>query len=247
MPPPSAWASVRTPCSAASRQRGGRLSATAQDDERDQPWQRDESARALALGRAHEPDGPSRQARRLQRGSQDLVHEGGHGGECRSARPQHRRVEALQQLAGDVERDVWPRLEVCSDSPDRDSALAHAQAVRERPGSSLALERLDLGHRLQPASELLDAPVVEPQSVERACVEPAGRRLDVNGVCLEQESLLRPHERGRSAQGPGHGVVAQRRGRPVGLGRLALDRLSQVHSSALTVPVVSYPRTPDGG
>ena len=103
-------------------ERSGRLAAPAQDHERNPLRQRDESPCALPVARADEPDGSGRQARRLEGRTQDLVDEDGHGSECGCAGPQHRRIEALQELACDVECHVGTSLEVGTHRPDRECA-----------------------------------------------------------------------------------------------------------------------------
>ena len=112
------------------RERGRRLPASAQDHERDPLRKGDEDARTLAIPRADEPDRPGRQARGFECGPEDLVDEHGHGLQCRAARSQHCRVQALEQLAGDVEGHIGAGFEVRSDGSDRDPALAHAKPVR---------------------------------------------------------------------------------------------------------------------
>ena len=77
-----------------------------------------------------------------------------------AAGAQHGRVQALQQLAGDVERDVRPGLEVRADRSDRDPPLAHdagrsrasasrsrARAARARPSPRPARQGPRAGHR----------------------------------------------------------------------------------------------------
>ena len=150
----------------------------AQDHERDERGQRDEHARALAIRGAHESDRRGRKARCLERGAQHVVDEHGDGAERRAAGAEHDGVQALQQLAGDVERDVRPRLEVRADDADRDPPLrddagrwrASGCRSRARAASSAAVA---WSWR---ASDV-DARVVQPQPVERAFVESARRGL----------------------------------------------------------------------
>ena len=104
------------------RERSGRRPAPAQDHERDQLGQRDEHSGSLAVGRAHEADGRRRQGRSLERGAENVVDEHGHGPERGAARAEDGGVEALQELAGDVERHVRARLEGRADDADRDRA-----------------------------------------------------------------------------------------------------------------------------
>jgi hypothetical protein len=87
----------------------------------------------------HQSDRLGRKARFLERGAQYVVDEHGDGAESRGAGAQHDGVQALQQLAGDVQRDVRPRLEVRADHADRDPPLRDDQTVGERPAADLAL------------------------------------------------------------------------------------------------------------
>ena len=56
-----------------SRERGRRLAAAAQDDERDEAREHDERAGSLAIGRPHEADGTRRQPGFRESGTQHLV------------------------------------------------------------------------------------------------------------------------------------------------------------------------------
>ena len=162
-------------------QLGGRLAAAAQDHERQDARERDEDPGALAVGRAGEPDGRRRQPRVLERRPEDLVDEHGDRSERRAARAEHGGVQGLQQLPGDVDRDVRPRLEVRADGADRDAAHRDLQAVVELPRVLVALERRQRRELRELLGERVDARGVEPEPVERALVEPV-RRRDVGGV-----------------------------------------------------------------
>ena len=144
-----------------------------------------------------------------------------------AAGPEHRGVQALEQLAGDVERDVRPRLEVRSDRADRDPPLAHAKPVRERPRVGFALERRELRHDRDLTHETVDAVVVEAQPVERPLVEAAGRGLVVGRVRGEDLAAPFADESGCNRERVGDGVVAKGRKRRVRGGRLGLDLLSE--------------------
>ena len=135
--------------------------AAAQDHERHERGHRDEDARALAIGRAHEPDRGRRQPGPVERRTQHVVDERRDGAQRRAARPQYRRVQALEQLPRDVERDVRPGLEVRADGPDRDPPLVHDETVREGARADLALQRLERGCRLHLRDELVQARIVE--------------------------------------------------------------------------------------
>ena len=156
---------------------GRRRAAPAQDDERDPLGHGHENACAFPLGRADEPDGARRQTGGLERRAERLVDKHGHRAQRGAAGAQDGRVQALQQLTGDVEGDVRARLEVGADGPDRDAPFAHLEAVRERPRIDLALQRLDRRHGLDLGGQPLHPLVVEPQAVRG--------RLAVGRVGLE--------------------------------------------------------------
>ena len=190
---------------------------------------RDEHARALAIGRTDEARRPragrpacSSAGRRTSSTSTVTV---------RSAAPpvlQHRRVQALQQLSGHVERDIGPSLEVRADGPDRDPPLADLEPVRERPRGDLALERLDRGDR----GDLLRdrrRRARRPAAAGRASPRRVGpSRASTVGLVRGED--LRPalaHERRRGRQRVGDRIVGEARSRPTGLERLALDLIAQ--------------------
>ena len=177
-------------------------------------------------GERTRPDGTRREPRLLERGPQDLVDEQRDRPERRAARPQDRGVEALQQLAGDVERDVRSGLEVRADGADRDPPLADPEAVLERPRADLALERLDLGDGLDLLGETLEAGVVQAQPVEHPLVDAARSRLAVGCVRGEDLCPSLPHEYGCALQGGGDRLVGQTRCGTACLARLLLDRLA---------------------
>ena len=129
---------------------GRGLAASAQDHERDLLGHRDEHAGSLAVGESARASTRPRAAapflRRagLSTSSTSMV-------TVRSAAPLRcgaQPCQALQELAGDIERDVGARLEVRADDPDRNSPLAHPETVVERPGIDLALERVERAHGL---------------------------------------------------------------------------------------------------
>ena len=179
---------------------GRRPPAAAEDDERDQLRQRDERPGTLAILGAYEADRARRQPRSFERRSQDVVDEHGDRSERRSAGAENRRVQALQELAGDVEGDVRPRLEVRADDSDRHTPLLEAKPVVERPLRHVARERLERGRDRHLLGHRLDAAVVEPEAVEHADVEPSGRRLHVLGVGGEDVAPALPDEPGRAGE-----------------------------------------------
>ena len=205
-----------------------RLAAAAEDHEREHLRQRDEHARALAIRRAHEPDRAARKPRVLERGPQHVVDEHGHRAQRGAPGAQDGGVEALQQLPGDVERDVRARLEVRADRADRDPPLADHEPVRERARADLALERRQRGHRLDLRRERVDPALVEPEPVEHPLVElPLGGGA-VRLVREQDLGAALAHERGRALERRGDAVVGERRERAPGLGGLPLDQRPQV-------------------
>ncbi len=210
-----------------TREARGRLAAATEDHERDLARQRDEDARSLAVGGANEPDRGTRQPGCLEGGPEHVVHEDRDRSERGAAGAEHGGVEALEELSGDVERDVRARLEVRPDGADRDPALRHPQAVLERPRVGLSREGLDLGHRLDLARELLEAGIVEPEAIERPRVEPALRRIAVRAVRGEDRRAALAHEDSRPPKRVGHEVVPEGgRGVPRRR-RFVRDRLSE--------------------
>ena len=160
--------------------------------------------------------------------------------ERRAAGAQDGRVEALQELAGDVEGDVRARLEVRADGADRDAprldrspfSSVHASSARSSGGSaaSSASWRRERG----------DPRLVEPQPVHRPLVEVGGGHIGrVRGqdrVAPLADELGRPRERLRD------GLVGERADRAVCGGRLPLDLLPQpahpVFLSAAAMPAI---------
>ena len=132
---PRACASVRTPCCAASRASAAVVSPLPRRiTSGSTPRQRDEHharprARASARGRPPPAAGPAPASAGRSTSSTSTV-------TVRSAAPPVRSTaafEALQQLSGDVDRDVRPRLEVRADGADRDAAQRDLQTVVELP------------------------------------------------------------------------------------------------------------------
>jgi len=183
---------------------------------------------------ADEPDGAGREPARLERRPQHVVDERGHGAERGPAGAQHGRVEALQQLAGDVQGDVRARLEVRADRADGNAPLAHAEPVRQRPRPGLALERLDLGHRLDLARQCLQAGVVEPKPIESALVDGPGGARDVGRVRVQDQPLPLTHERAAAPQRSGDPFVVESRNGRGGRRRLAFDVLTKAHFTSYT-------------
>ena len=216
-----------------SRELCGARPASAQDHERDPLGQRDERAGALAVGRADETDSLRREAGGRERRPEHLVDEDGDRAQRRAPGPQHRCVQALQQLPGDVEGDVRPGLEVRADGADRDPPHRHAEAVLELPTVLVALEWWERGELCELLGQRLDPRRVEPQAVERAGVEPAGG-FDVRGVrCGDRVPSLADESR-RPVQGIGHRVVGQERNRRRRGRSLALELVAQAHGSNAT-------------
>ena len=108
--------------------------------------------------------------------------------ESGAARTKHGAVQALQQLAGDVDGHVRPRLEVRADDADRNAPLGHVEPVRKPPGVDLALERRQRCELAQLRLDRLEARRVETQAVERTGVERGVRRGDVRLVGREDRS-----------------------------------------------------------
>ena len=149
-----------------------------------------------------------------------------------AAGAQDGRVQALQELPGDVDRDVRPRLEVRADRADRDAPGLDAEPVLERPAILGPLERRQLRELRELIRERGDPRVVEPEPVERALVElgaaatSAAFAAAIASPPLADE-LGRPHERARDA------LVGERADRGVRGARLALDLLPQARSSGV--------------
>ena len=146
-----------------------------------------------------------------------------------AAGPQERRVQALQELAGDVEGDAGPGLEVRADGADRDAPLAHAQAVGQRPGGRLALERLDLGRLGELGGERLDASR-RRGAAGRACPRRAGRTRPPRRPRSHARIAARrsSHQRRRHAAAhPRRRRPSARRQRVVRRPRLLLDLLAE--------------------
>ncbi len=194
---------------------------------------RHEHAGALAFGRADESDGAGRETCALERRAQNLVDEHRDSTESGTARTEDSRVQALQQLARDVERDVRPRFEVRSDGSDRDSALADPQAVRQCPRFDLALERRDRSHGLDLPGEAVDPVLVEAQPVEHAFVEAIFRRLVVGGVRREDLGAALPDEGGGGHERRSDSPVVQVPGCTVGLESLGYHFTTKSHRSVL--------------
>ena len=151
---------------------------------------------ALAVGRSNEADGAGRQAGGFERRAQHLVDEDRHRTQGGAPGPEHRGIEALEELPRDVQRDVRSGLEVRTDRADRDAALAYLETVGQRPGGDLALERRDLRRPVHLLGETLDPARIQTEPVEQAVVEPALGILDVCLVGGQDRRLALPHERG---------------------------------------------------
>ncbi len=216
------------------RELRGRLPAPAQDHERDQPRERDEEPRALPIRRPYEADCTGRKPGLDERRPEHVVDERRDRAQRRATGAQHSRVEALEELTRDVERDVRPRLEVRPDDADRDPALAHTQSIRERPRRNLPLERRDPGHRLDLGSEALDPHVVEREAVEHPRVETVLCVGHVRGVRSEHERPPLPHENARAPERFLDEVVSQRRDRVARGGRFPFDVRAKTHFTSYT-------------
>ena len=212
-----------------AREGGGRLAAPAQDHERDPLRHRHEHSSALAIGGADEPDRSGWQAGVLESWSQHVVDEDGHGAESGATSAQNSCVQALQQLASDVEGDVRPSLEVRADSPDRDPPLADLEAVRQRPGVDLALERRDRRYRLDLLRERLHSLVVEAQPVEHALVQAFGRLVVVSFVRGEDLGPALAYKDDCGLQSGYDRFVGELRSGAARLTRLSLDVLAESH------------------
>ena len=210
-----------------SRQRGGRVPAPPQDHQRDQRRERDQNGGSLALGRAHKPDRCRWQAGPLQPRAQHVVDQHGHRAQRRRAGPQHRCIEAFQQLAGDIESDIRARLEVRADRPDRHAPLAHAQTVCKRPRRHLALQRRQSRGHLQPASQPLDPRLVQAKPVEHALVQPGGSRLAISPIGGQDPRAALARERRSRLQRSRDRIVGEQRRRAARRPRLDLHPVSK--------------------
>jgi hypothetical protein len=206
-----------------------RLAASAQDDERDPPWQRDEDTRPFPVGRTHEPDRPRREGGLLERRSEDAVHELGHGVQRGAACAEDAGVQALEQLSGDVEGDIRASLEVRADDADGDPPLLDEEAVREAALADLALERRQRCEVLYLGGEGLDAAGVQAQPVERPGVEATLGGFDVGVIRSEDLRPAGPDEPGRRSQGVRDGRVREGSERAAGFRRLLLDESTELH------------------
>ncbi len=224
-------------------ERSGRLAAPAENHERNPFRQRNQSPCALPVARADEPDGSGRQARRLEGRTQDLVDEDGHGSECGCAGPQHRRIEALQELACDVECHVGTSLEVGTHRPDGNAPLGDLETVLERPRAGVSLEWIDFRHRLDLPRKALDSLLVQPQPVERSLVEPTRRGRHIGCVRCEYRHRALARESRRAAERLRDGVVAQEARGSVGLGGLVLDLIANRHPRLILSAAVGFVAT----
>ncbi len=164
----------------------------------------------------------------LERRAEYLVDERRHGVQCGAAGAQHRRVEALQELPGDVDRDVRPRLEVRAYGADRNPAHADTQAVLELPAVLVAVERRQRGELCELLAERGDPARIEPQPVECALVEPPRGCLDIGSVRTRDRVALLVDELGRTLERTRHGLVRELADGGVRGSRLALHELAQI-------------------
>ena len=117
--------------------------------------------------------------------------------------------------------------------------IRHAEAVRQRPGTLLALERLDLRHDVQLAGKRVDARTVEPEAVERALVDATGCGLAVDRVCLQNRVPAFTDDPSGAPKRVRDGVVVERRCGAVGSRGLRIDEVVKRHR----YPVYSGRRT----
>ena len=158
-----------------------------------------------------------------------------------AARPQDGGVEALQELARDVERDVRPRLEVRADrrrsgsaARSRSSPFASVQAAISRSSGGMRGHRLAAWSASAPRSALVQA-----QAVECPLVERAGRLVDVGRVRRSSSPAL-SHERRRGRERlvtP----ASVRCGRPLARCGLAFDELASLQPQRSTPAVAGGP------
>ncbi len=182
--PPSACASVRTPCSAASWasarvlsplprrmtsgiSRGCRTSATA----------------VSRPAHAHQLDCRRVKAGRRHRRTDDLVDQHGRRPDRAGSGPQHARVARLDQLRGDVHDDVGPGLEIRADDTDRAPPLVQLKAVRQVPDERPGRLGRDVGERPQLIAPSPRCGRVQGQPVHERVRQPVRpRRAHVVGV-----------------------------------------------------------------
>ncbi len=179
-------------------------------------------------GERTRPIAPGGRPRRLERGPHDVVDEHGDGAQSGGAGAQDARVQALQELRGDVDRNTGPRLERRADDAYRDPPHADDEAVGERARAAVALQRRHIGQSRELGGELRDSAAVEAQPVEHPGVEATRGRLAVGPVRRQDRGAVGDDELGRGAKHCGDRVVTeQRRGGRRTRG-LALDLLSQL-------------------
>ena len=123
-------------------------------------------------------------------------------------------VAALQHLRGDVGGDVRPRLEVRTDVPTGTRRSETSRPFGEPPGADVAVERREQRGRLEPATIVLDARVVEAQAVESACVERRPPRPTTSSALAASTALRRSRTRRRRRAGPPRPRRPRRRGAP---------------------------------
>jgi hypothetical protein len=219
------------------RERCRRLAAAAQDHERQHVRQGDEDPRSFPVRRSHETDRFARQSGIRECRAEHLVHEHRDRSEGGAARAKDDAVQRLEQLSGDVNGDVRPRLEVRADGADRDTQDRDAESVLELPRIFGTLERRQRRELRKLLAERGNARIIESQTVERTFVELRG--LHILGIrCRDRvpplhHELCSPFERAR------HAVIGQRGDRVRRSCSLALDLLPHpVFRSPAAMPAI---------
>ena len=164
------------------------------------------SARAPSRsGDADEPDRRRRQARALERGTQHLVDERGDRAQRRAAGAQNGRVQALQQLSGDVER--------------RRSAVPRSSRRRRRSGCAARWTTRPFASVRVPISRSSGSQRRGRLDLGGERVEPAPRRAAAGRACPRPAGPLPPRRRPHSPRGPrpaAHAATQRRlRARPL--------------------------------
>ena len=148
--------------------------------------------------------------------------------ERRRAGTQDAGVEALQELAGNVQRHARARFEVRADDPDRDAACTYLQPVLERPALDLALERRQRGQRQQLSPEPRDTGIVEDQPVERSLIELASGARNIGGVRGEHLGAALIQQVGGTAKRVADQSIGQAGSGEPGRESLALDAAQEL-------------------
>jgi hypothetical protein len=171
----------------AVRERRGRRPTATEDHERHQCGKRNERLGAGALRCADEPDALARQTGLLECWPQHLVDERRDRGQRCAARAEDDGVPTLEDLRGDVDRNVRPGLEVRADNTDQHAPLGDLEPVRKPPRPNLPLERRERSRRLQSRRRCFHALLIETQPIKGSRIQPGGALGDVRSIRLEND------------------------------------------------------------